>query len=76
MIKPGNIYRHYKGDEYKVLAIGKHTETEEDMVIYHLANNSPLDTQIWIRPLEMFVEKTEYEGRVVKRFTLLEEVLA
>ena len=63
-------YRHYKGNEYKVIAIAKHTETSEDMVVYQ-ALYEPFD--YWVRPLEMFNETVEVEGIVIPRFTYIEE---
>jgi len=59
-------YRHYKGNEYEVLGVGKHTETEEDMVIYK-ALYAPYET--WLRPYVMFFETVEVDGKEVQRFT-------
>ena len=59
-IKVGGRYRHFKGGEYKVLAIATHTETEESMVVYQ--NLSDPD-KIWVRPYDMFaspVDRTAY----------------
>ncbi|WP_027853632.1 DUF1653 domain-containing protein [Marinobacterium litorale] len=59
-------YRHYKGGEYEVLMLGRHSETEEWMVIYR-----PLygDRGVWVRPYAMFVEQvTLADGRSVARF--------
>ncbi len=61
----GHIYCHYKGSEYTVLYIGRHTETEEEMVVY-CAVLSP--EKIWIRPLSMFMEHVSVEGKCVPRF--------
>jgi len=64
-MKPGK-YKHFKGGEYEVLFVGKHSETLEDMVIYR-----PLygEGGIWVRPLEMFLgTKTLEDGTVVQRF--------
>lgn len=63
-IKPG-IYRHYKGKKYKVTGQAKHSETEEDMVIYQCLYG---DFGLWVRPLYMFFEQVEYEGNQVPRF--------
>ena len=49
-IKVGKKYKHFKGGIYKVIAIAKHTETEEDLVIYINISNG----KIWARPYEMF----------------------
>ena len=51
MIKTGEKYRHYKGNEYEVLYVAKHTEIEEDLVIYCAVKDSE---KIWARPLAMF----------------------
>lgn len=69
-IKLGQKYRHFKGKEYRVLYLAKHSETLEDMVVYQ-----PLygDMGIWVRPLEMFLEKVEFEGKIVNRFEEVEE---
>lgn len=51
----GKTYRHFKGTLYKVIAIAKHTETLEDMVIY------TDDNKVWARPYDMFVSKVDKE---------------
>ena len=63
-------YRHYKGNKYKVIAVAKHTETLEELVVYQ-ALYEPFD--FWVRPLEMFNETVEVEGMVIPRFTYIEE---
>jgi len=63
-IKRG-IYKHYKGNLYEVLDIGKHSETEELMVIYRTLYG---ETNTWIRPYVMFVETVKVEEKIVKRF--------
>ena len=66
----GNVYRHYKGNKYKVLAIGKHSETLEELVVYQgLYDDNP----IWCRPLSMWNETVNNNGKIVKRFELVEE---
>lgn len=53
----GGTYRHFKGALIKVIAIAKHSETEEKMVVYH-----HLDTnEVWVRPYDMFLSKVDYE---------------
>ncbi len=66
------IYRHYKGNMYKVLHIAKHSETLEDMVIYQDVNNPD---KIWARPAFMWNDDIEIDGKTVKRFELMEEIL-
>jgi hypothetical protein len=61
-------YRHYKGNEYEVLGTGKHTETDEEMVIYK-ALYAPYKT--WLRPYAMFFETITVDGKEVPRFTKL-----
>lgn len=68
-ISPGR-YRHYKGNEYQVIATARHSETEEPMVVYRQLYG---DHSLWVRPLAMFREQVEVEGRQVPRFALLEE---
>lgn len=64
-IKIGKKYKHFKGGEYLVLHIAKHSETEELMVVYQ-----PLygERGIWVRPLEMFLSQKEVNGVMVNRF--------
>jgi hypothetical protein len=65
-ISPGEKYRHFKGNEYKIICVGKNSETEEDMVVYCDSNNPE---KIWIRPLAMFLDmKKNEEGIEVERF--------
>ena len=54
--KVGQIYRHFKGNTYQIVAIAKHSETEEQMVVYQ-----PLYTDggVWVRPLDMFMSKVD-----------------
>lgn len=68
ILKPGR-YRHYKGKEYEVLGVARHSETLEDMVVYRALYG---DGQMWVRPLGMFVEEVEIEGRKIPRFSLIE----
>lgn len=63
---PPGRYRHYKGGEYEVVGIARHSETEEQLVVYRcLYDNASL----WVRPLSMFIEKILIEGREVARFS-------
>jgi len=58
-------YRHYKGQEYQVLGVARHSETEEELVVYR-----PLygKGELWVRPLEMFTETVAKETETVLRF--------
>jgi hypothetical protein len=68
-------YRHYKGRDYEVIGIAKHTETLEDVVIYRGLYNSEEfgDNALWVRPLAMFLEEVEIDGKTVRRFEKIEE---
>ena len=69
IINPGKKYRHFKGNEYLVLYLAKHSETLEDLVVYQALYG---ERGIWVRPLTMFLEQVEVEGKLVNRF---EEVI-
>ena len=64
----GGIYRHFKGNLYKVVALAVHSETEEKMVVYHSLESD----ELWVRPYDMFTQDVERDGRTVKRFTFVE----
>lgn len=68
-MKPGK-YRHYKGPLYEVIDVARHSETEEELVVYRTLYG---DFSLWVRPLEMFTEEIEYEGKRVKRFSYVGE---
>jgi hypothetical protein len=63
-------YRHYKGKEYEVIGIAKHSETLEDMVVYKALYESDKfeEDQMWVRPLSMFTEKIIIDGNEIFRF--------
>ncbi len=64
-IAPGR-YRHYKGGEYEVVGVVRHSETLEPMVLYRPLYN---DSGLWVRPYDMFVGQVEIGGVVLQRFT-------
>lgn len=64
---PG-IYEHYRGNRYKVLGVGRHSETLEEMVIYQALYGSG---DRWVRPLSMFLERVEVGGNRLPRFRLV-----
>lgn len=66
---PPGRYRHFKGGEYDVLSVGRHTETDEMVVIYRSAEDPGA---IWVRPLEMFVGVVKRSGREMHRFEPIE----
>lgn len=70
MIKLG-VYKHYKGNEYLVIGLGKHSETEEELVIYKALYG---DRELWIRPLEMFFENVSLEAGSKPRFEWVREM--
>ena len=69
MMKPGR-YRHYKGKDYEVLGVARHSETEEEYVVYRQLYEAG---GLWIRPLGMFLESVTIGETVVPRFRRLEE---
>ena len=62
----GKIYKHYKGNIYRIIAIGKNSENLEEMIVYE----STKDGQIWIRPKSMWNETIDNKGTL--RFTLID----
>ena len=67
-LKPGK-YRHFKGMEYEVLCIAKHSETQEDMVVYRALYG---EGTVWVRPAAMFSEVVCRDGKELPRFTYIE----
>jgi hypothetical protein len=65
---PTGIYRHFKGNEYRVLGTGRHSETGEVLVIYKALYG---DFETWVRPLAMFCEEIERNGKRLQRFQLI-----
>lgn len=63
-------YRHFKGKEYEVIGIAKHSESLEDYVVYKALYG---EYGLWIRPLSMFVETVEKDGKTYKRFEYIGE---
>lgn len=68
-IKPGR-YRHFKGKEYEVLGIALHSETEEELVVYRALYG---DFSLWVRPVSMWNETVERDGKTFRRFTYIGE---
>ena len=67
MIELGR-YRHFKGNVYEVIAIAKHSETEEDMVVYKPLDGDKRGLGIWVRPLNMWNEMITRDGKTFPRF--------
>lgn len=65
IVQPGR-YRHYKGGEYEVIGTARHSETEEQLVVYRCLYG---DYSLWVRPLSMFNETVNLAGEQVSRFT-------
>jgi len=58
-------YKHYKGNFYQVIEVATHSETMEQLVVYRPEYG---DKKLWVRPLDMFQESVEIEGKVIPRF--------
>ena len=67
-IKPGR-YQHFKGQFYHIIDTVTHSETQETLVLY-----KPLygEQALWVRPINLFLEDVEHQGKIVKRFTFVE----
>ena len=68
-MRPGR-YRHYKGKDYQVIGLARHSETEEPLVVYRTLYG---DFDLWVRPLAMFNEQVEVDGEAHPRFTFISE---
>ena len=68
-LQPG-LYRHYKGGTYQVIGMARHSETDEQLVVYRCVYDN---YSLWVRPLAMFLETVLVDGRTVPRFELLED---
>lgn len=66
-IPPGR-YRHFKGREYTVIGVARHSETQEELVVYRQEYG---EHGLWVRPIAMFHEMVNVEGEEVPRFNLL-----
>lgn len=64
------LYQHYKGPQYKVMHVATHSETNEQLVIYQALYG---EYGIWARPLSMFTETVEKDGKTIARFAYLGE---
>ena len=66
-IRPG-VYRHFKGNEYELLCVAKHSETLEEMVVYRALYG---EHGVWVRPRRMWDEIVERDGKKMRRFTYI-----
>ena len=67
-IEPG-VYEHFKGARYEVLLVARHSETQEEFVVYRQLYG---DHSNWVRPAPMFTEHVERDGRLVPRFARIQ----
>ena len=67
---PLGKYRHFKGNEYEVLYLARHSETLEEMVVYRALYG---ERGIWVRPAKMWNETVERDGKTYQRFTKIED---
>ncbi|MFT5988521.1 MAG: hypothetical protein ACI912_002030 [Marinobacter psychrophilus] len=68
-VLPGR-YRHYKGKDYEVIDIARHSETEEKLVVYRCLYG---DYSLWVRPLSMFRETVDVAGEQLPRFARIDQ---
>jgi hypothetical protein len=66
-ITPG-IYRHYKGNDYEVIDVARHSEDESHLVVYRSLYG---ERGLWVRPFEMFTETVVVDGQTIPRFKLV-----
>ena len=66
-VRPGR-YRHFKGNEYEVIGLARHSETQEEMVVYRALYG---DFGLWVRPARMWNETVERDGKTFRRFTYI-----
>ena len=66
-LQPG-LYRHYKGQQYRVIGVARHSETEEELVVYQALYG---EFGLWVRPLSMFTETVQVDGEQIARFALV-----
>ena len=66
----GSIYEHYKKKHYKILAIARHSETLEELVVYQVLYGNG---GVWVRPVTIFLENVLVEGQLLPRFKLVQE---
>ncbi len=70
MLHIGGKYRHFKGGLYEVVGVAKDSETLEEMVVYRALYG---EGGLWVRPLAMFCETVERDGKVMPRFAYIDE---
>lgn len=65
----GQYFRHFKGNDYQLLVIARHSETQEPQAVYRALYG---EGEVWVRPLAMFLEEIERDGVRVRRFAPIE----
>ncbi|MBO5327835.1 MAG: DUF1653 domain-containing protein [Clostridia bacterium] len=68
MVEINGVYKHFKGNLYKVIGVAKNSETLEETVVYKALYG---EGGLWVRPLKMFEEEIERDGKKFKRFQLI-----
>lgn len=71
MIRLGK-YKHYKGNNYEVIGVARHSETLEELVVYKALYQEE-GKNLWVRPATMFLEEVEIDGKKTPRFEFLGE---
>ena len=66
-LRPG-LYRHFKGNYYEVIGLARHSETGEQLVVYRALYG---ERGLWVRPLSMWNEVVDRDGRLCRRFTFV-----
>jgi len=69
-IRLGRRYRHFKGNEYLTLHLARHSETNEELVVYQALYG---EKGIWVRPLDMFLGPKKVNGQLLNRFEEIDE---
>ena len=67
-VKAGEYYRHFKGGEYEVIGVARHSETMEELVVYRALYG---ERGLWVRPAAMWLETVERDGKQFQRFTYI-----
>ncbi|WP_263141751.1 DUF1653 domain-containing protein [Pseudomonas sp. RIT-PI-AD] len=62
------LYRHYKGQQYRLLGVARHSETDEEVAVYQALYG---EYGLWVRPLAMFAGTVEVDGEQIARFALI-----
>jgi hypothetical protein len=67
------LYKHYKGQDYQVIDVARHSETQECLVVYRCLYG---DYSLWVRPYDMFIETVMVDGKETPRFEYLKPVMS